>query len=180
MLTLPGTLSAGASPISSTWHNDLRAAVSELQTAVLPGHAYGVAYRAVAITGGTSTWQAYPLDTLATGATGCHLNAGQLVVDEAGDYEIRLIFSWATNGTGVRNAQVRLNSGGVVTGGTALASGPTPANASFSTSCIAIPTRRFTLIVGDYFEVWGWQSSGANLAAAVGLDALALRVERVA
>lgn len=71
--------------------------------------------------------------------------------------EIGLRISWAVSSTGKRHVQVRRNSGGSQSGGTAEC-GDVRFAADQSAACLA--SGPIDVTAGDYFEVFVWQSSG--------------------
>lgn len=94
-------------------------------------------------------------------------NNTRIYIRTAGKYEIGAQIEFASNASGNRQTMVRLNAAGSYTGGTLLAVNYQSPASGVSTSC-AIPTTEFDFGVGDYIEVFAYQSSGGNLNTVTG------------
>lgn len=120
---------------------------------------YGV--QATAQTLLTSTNTAITLDTGIVDPYNGHSNTtnpSRYVNQVAGSYLLSGCVGYAGNATGFRNAAIRVN-GTAVQGGVSEAAS---SSATFATT-IASPTVLKFLNVGDYVEIWAWQTSGGNL-----------------
>lgn len=92
----------------------------------------------------------------------------RLVARTDGKYEIVGAIRWATNATGLREAQIRLNGSTIL-----IKNAQTPAAAS-STDC-ATPPIEVGLAAGDYIELLGFQSSGGALLTVAAREVTFLR-----
>lgn len=90
--------------------------------------------------------------------------SNRIAVAATGRYRYFGALGFVSNGTGNRALQVRKNSAGSASGGTALCS-PAFVTATGGSSPTVIPfAGEDVLTAGDYFEVFGLQSSGGSLA----------------
>lgn len=109
--------------------------------------------------------QSETYDVVQAGDTGMHdlvTNNSRIYCRTPGKYRISGQLVFAANATGTRIAAVRRNAGGVVTSGNPLLS--TNQNAvSSGTTAVPLPPDVFTLVAGDYVELFGYQDSGAAL-----------------
>lgn len=132
-------------------------------------------YQGSAQTLSTATGTAINMDTeiydiVQSGDTASHdtsTNNTRLYCRTAGKYEVAGQVQFNSNATGVRVAMIRLNAAGSYSGGTALVQNTQGALSGGSTSAACIPTE-VELAVGDYIELFGYQTSGGNLALATG------------
>jgi hypothetical protein len=125
----------------------------------------------------TATYAAVALDSevydyVQSGDSPHHDNATQntrIVIRTAGLYEIVGQVGFANNATGGRIAQVRVNN-------SAVAAGSSPAVSGLGTNVMTgIVERR--LAIGDYVEIFGYQTSGGTLGIGQGADNTFLRVK---
>lgn len=129
-------------------------------------HAKGVlAYRSTAQTLSDSTPTAINLDSETRDDNGFHstsTNTSRLTVPTgyAGWYTIAAGISYASNTTGVRDCQIRLN-GNIIGLNRVLPA--TGGNDSFFSA-----PKLYYLAVGDYIEMYGYQTSGGNLNTVAG------------
>lgn len=94
-------------------------------------------------------------------------NNTRLVCRTTGKYEITGQVQFASNATGTRQAQIRLNAAGSGAGGTLLAAATQSPLTGISTSVSVLPIEA-QLAAGDYIEIFGVQSSGAALNTTAG------------
>jgi hypothetical protein len=116
----------------------------------------------------SSIWATITLDTELIDDYGGHsttTNTSRYTAQLAGWYEVSGSVTWLQNGTGTRGARLAVN-GTVVQGSAVMMS----TAASTTDTSVPTTTRVVYLNVGDYLEVQGWQSSGANLATKVDAD----------
>lgn len=110
---------------------------------------------------GTGSNVAITLDTGVVDTYGGHSNTtnnSRYTAQIAGYYLIAGCVGYAANATGFRQAALRVN-GTQVQGGT---NEQAASSASFATT-ISSPIIIKFLNVGDYAEIWGWQTSGGSL-----------------
>lgn len=115
----------------------------------------------------TITWDVEEYDTDAMHSTVS--NTGRLVAPVAGKYDITGRAMFATNATGFRQAQIRVNGTTVIDTDTDY--GPTAAG-----PCYLDLGRDWVLAASDYIEMLVSQSSGGNLNVGGGLDLLHLEM----
>lgn len=117
-------------------------------------------------------------DIVQAGDSPMHDNAtnnSRIVARTTGKYMISGQVEFASNSTGVRSVVVRLNAAGVSTGGTLIlqsVQGAVTANAT----TVAFGPIEVALTAGDHIEVFGYQTSGGNLALNAGSAQTFLRV----
>lgn len=96
-----------------------------------------------------------------------------------GKYEVVGQAAFDGNTAGTRIAQIRLNAGALVTGGSRLIqSVQSPVSASFSTY-VPLPAVIVQAAAGDYVELFMQQTSGVNIGVTPGADNTFLRVRLV-
>lgn len=103
-------------------------------------------------------------------------NNTRVVCRTSGKYEIAGQVYFAQNGTGARTGSIRLNAAGSASGGTPLVQSSQTPLASGGTA-LAFPVVEAVLNAGDYVEIFGFQSSGANLDTSTGLGVTFLRIK---
>jgi len=92
-------------------------------------------------------------------------NPSRVIIQTLGWFDIQTFIGYAGNATGQRYMQLRLNSAGSATGGTFITSnGVGVGDAHGAAFSPAINITYQAVNVGDYFEIFGWQSSGGALA----------------
>ena len=114
-----------------------------------------------------------------SGDTPMHDNATnntRIVCRTGGKYEITGQVQIGSNATGVRTAQIRLNSAGNAGSGTLLAINQQGAVSGGATSVGIIPVEA-VLSAGDYIEMFGTQTSGVNLTTVVGAGLTFMRMK---
>lgn len=89
-------------------------------------------------------------------------NNSRIVARTAGKYEVSGYVSFASNATGRRAGQVRVNAAGAVGSGTGIIFVAVAAVTGTVTT-VAMPPTVVTLAVGDYIEMFGFQDSGGAL-----------------
>lgn len=89
------------------------------------------------------------------------VNNTRYTAQVAGWYAVSGVVSFAANATGAREAFITKNAGAIGTGAVALY----PA-AGAGVTCVGTSTGLIQLAVNDYVELWGYQTSGGNLALA--------------
>ncbi|MDJ0345240.1 hypothetical protein QMK19_03740 [Streptomyces sp. H10-C2] len=108
---------------------------------------------------GNAAWALINIDTETQDFDGGHstvTNTQRWNCIVAGVYELSPVTAWAANGTGIRGVRVFKNNVAIPGGEGLVAAGSvtgTTASAFTSVQCA----------VGDYIEIWGYQSSGGNL-----------------
>jgi hypothetical protein len=96
------------------------------------------------------------------------VNPGRFTATTPGRYLFTVQLAYAVNSTGNRQLDIRKNSGGSSSGGTAVYAGRTGAIASLATTLsISLDV---TLAEDDHLEVFGTQSSGGSLATSPGVS----------
>lgn len=85
-------------------------------------------------------------------------NNSRYTAQVAGYYLIAGCVGYAPNGTGFRAASLRINGNVVQGASTEIAA----ASASYAVT-LAAPTLIKYMAVGDYAEIWAWQTSGSSL-----------------
>jgi hypothetical protein len=108
----------------------------------------------------TATWTSIAFDVEDNDSDAFHdtsTNNSRLTVPsgKAGRYDIVGHFAWESNATGLRYARVLLNGTTILTLDT-----QAPVSGDVTTHTVVVPN--YDLIVGDYVEVQGFQTSGAN------------------
>lgn len=88
-------------------------------------------------------------------------NTGRFVAQRTGRYLFGCSIRWASNATGYRLLQARINSGGSGSGGTELAQcSNNPISGTYTQQTLS---SYYTLTAGDYIEFFGFQTSGGAL-----------------
>lgn len=143
------------------------AQLTALNTAIsflmAPPSAY--AYRAAALSVGTSAWAliAYDNELLDTDTMVDIVgNPSRITIKTPGRFRIEGFANWAFNATGNRELMVRKNAAGSSVGGTQiqLAAVATAVTVSGTTQLIST---EITFAANDYIEMFGWQNSGGAL-----------------
>lgn len=146
------------------------------------------AYHSSASTTTTATWLVVPLqsetyDVVQSGDTPAHdntTNPSRIYFRTAGKYEIAGQITFAFNSTGTRQAEVKLNAGGVESAGTQLFFTVQGAVGSSVQTAVPIVPFVITVAAGDYIEVFAYQDSGGNLALVASSGRTFLRTKFVA
>ena len=102
-------------------------------------------------------------------------NNSRVHVRTTGKYEVSGQVYYATNATGTRSAEIRLNAAGAIGGGTRLSLNQQTAVSGVGTPATAPPIEA-ALSAGDYVEIFGTQTSGGNLNTAGGSGLTFLRI----
>jgi hypothetical protein len=103
-------------------------------------------------------------------------NNTRLYVRTSGKYEITGQVYFATNATGSRSADLRLNAAGNPAGGTRIALNQQTALSGVGSPATA-PVIEYPLVTGDYVEIFGMQNSGGALNTAGGSGLTLLRMK---
>lgn len=98
----------------------------------------------------------------------------RIVIQETGRYLVQAAGGFASNATGVRGIQVRLNAAGSAAGGVPLFTSHVVPPTGVSTFISDL--RAVGLTAGDYVELFLFQSSGGSLAGNPGVRDTYLRV----
>lgn len=136
------------------------------------------------ITSGTANLIGFDLevyDIVQSGDTPSHDNAtnnSRLICRTAGKYEIGGQIQIASNATGTRAVQVRLNAAGNPASGTLLGTSQQAPLTGASTS-VTLPPVRIALAIGDYIEMFATQTSGGALNTVIGQGTTFLRMDLV-
>lgn len=134
--------------------------------------------------GTSGTWgvlgfDAEVYDIVMAGDTAAHdtvtLNS-RVFARTTGKYEFSAGAQFASNATGLRAINVRLNAAGAIGSGTDLAVNYQSPVTGQPTS-VGVPTLELAMTAGDYLEVFGYQTSGGSLATQVGLGRTFLRLK---
>lgn len=131
-----------------------------------------------------NTWAAVTCDgevydIVQSGDTAAHdlsTNNSRIYVRTSGKYELSGQVQVASNATGYRAAQIRLNAAGSGVGGTFLAASYQGAISGVSTSVNVISVEA-PLNAGDYIELFGLQNSGGALNTVAGQGVTFLRMK---
>jgi hypothetical protein len=134
----------------------------------------------------SGTWLLVPLqaemfDVVQSGDSPSHdntTNNSRIYFRTAGKYEVSGQVGFTVNTNGYRQAEVKINSGGVETGGTQVVqSGQSPT----STIVTAVPIVPVAVSVaaGDYVELFANQNSGGNLDLFAGSGRTFLRTRLI-
>lgn len=142
------------------------------------------AYESTAQTTTTGTWLLVALaseiyDIVQSGDSPSHdntTNNSRIYIRTTGIYEITGQAQFVANSSGARQATIRLNSGGVSTGGTIIIQN-TQSNAGTLTTSVSMTTVEASLTAGDYLEMFAWQNSGGNLDTLAGYSATFMRMK---
>ena len=152
---------------------NLNAIKSTVDFWALTPRAYAWQSTTVSTTTSTSTlmpFQSEVFDVVQSGDSPMHdtsTNNSRIVVRTPGKYTITGQVTFDNNGTGVRQAFIRLNAAGAAGGGTQVTLANAPALTAVPTSVpLAIVT--IPLVAGDYVELFGWQNSGGALGTTIG------------
>jgi hypothetical protein len=129
------------------------------------------AYLSSATTTTTSVWlvvglQSEMFDVVQSGDSPSHDNAtnsSRIYFRTPGKYEVSGQITFAANSTGTRQAQLKLNAGGVEASGTQLFFTVQGAVAGGVQTSVPIIPFAVTASAGDYIEVFAMQTSGGNL-----------------
>lgn len=118
-------------------------------------------------------------DIVQSGDTASHDNTtdpSRVYIRTTGKYEISGQLVFATNATGVRTAQIRLNAAGASGAGTQLIQTNQGAVTGVP-SFVPIAPFEASLSAGDHIEMFGTQTSGGALASSAGSNNTFLRVK---
>ena len=118
-------------------------------------------------------------DYVQSGDTAAHdlvTDNSRVYIRTSGIYELSGQVQIATNATGVRQAQIRLNAGGSSAAGSLLAVNQQSPVTGASTSVGIIPVE-VPLVAGDYVEIFGFQNSGGALNTVAGQGVTFLKVK---
>lgn len=117
-----------------------------------------------AISVSNASWTLITFDSERFDVDGMHntsSNTGRFVAQRTGRYWFGCCIRWASDSSGYRGLQARLNSAGSGSGGTELAQvSQPPVNGTYTQQSL---TSYYTLTAGDYVEFFGFQSSGGAL-----------------
>lgn len=102
-------------------------------------------------------------------------NNTRVYIRTTGKYEISGQVYYASNATGVRLADIRLNAAGSGAGGTRLVLNQNSPLSGVGTPVACVPIEA-SLTAGDYVEIFGQQTSGGALNTAGGLGLTFLRI----
>lgn len=133
----------------------------------------------------TSTAVAFDLevyDVVQSGDSPSHdntTNNTRVYIRTTGKYEISGQVYFASNATGSRTADIRLNAAGSGAGGTRLVLNQQAPLSGAGTAVGCIPVEA-SLVAGDYVEIFGQQTSGGALNTAGGLGLTFLRLKLTA
>lgn len=122
-------------------------------------------YQTAATASVNAVWIALGMDTTTVDTYGGHSNTtnnSRYTAIVAGTYEICGTVAWPANSVGARGVRIMKNGSTVITGA-ATFTGTTNGDVY----AIATPTYQVAMQVGDYLEVWGFQSSGGALSTSV-------------
>lgn len=131
------------------------------------------AYNSAAFTAGVSgtaivlTMNSTLYDTDAT-MHSTSTNTSRVFINTAGKYVFTTMAVWAGNATGYRQVDIRKNAGGSAAGGTRLWMGIKPAEVVTSLTENSAATAPIPMSVGEYVEVFLYQTSGGSLATTTG------------
>ena len=103
-------------------------------------------------------------------------NNTRLYAKTAGYYAISATIGFATNGTGTRGIQLRLNAAGSASGGTLLYDLTFP-TVSGANATVILPQFTYPLALDDYVELFGSQSSGGALNVTGGVNNTVLQMQ---
>ena len=111
------------------------------------------------------------LNTYETNDSGMSVTADRITITQAGQYIVSAQVQWASNGTGSREAFIRIN------GGTIFLDTYVVPNSSDLTS-VAMNTIK-TFAVNDYIEIRWFQNSGGSLNVNAGIEDTFLSVHQL-
>jgi hypothetical protein len=118
----------------------------------------------------TGNWQKVPLDTSTfdLGADAAHFDNtnDRLLIHRSGLYLVQGSIIFAANGTGIRSLQLAPNGSTPSTGTGTIDTDAIAGSAAAGATLRGSTIWRFN--AGDYVELYGFQSSGGNLAYSVG------------
>ena len=121
--------------------------------------------QATATASTSGIWIALGMDTTTTDTYGGHSNTtnnSRYTAQVAGWYEVSGTVAWPINSAGARGVRIQKNGATIPTGAAAF-TGTTNGDVY----AIATPAYQVQLNVGDYVEIWGFQSSGGALSTNV-------------
>lgn len=145
---------------AAAYFNALRDAVNFLANPPL-----ATLYQSTATASANAVWIALGLDTTTQDTYGGHSNTTnntRYTAIVAGTYEVCGTVAWPANSVGARGVRIMKNGSTVVTG-SATFTGTTNGDVY----AITTPAYQVPMQVGDYLEVWGFQSSGGALSTSV-------------
>ena len=182
MGTIPTIATAVAGTVeTAAYMNSIKAANDFW---ALTPRAYVYQSSVTSVANSAASWTLLPMqaevfDIVQSGDSPMHdttTDPSRVYIRTAGKYEINGQIQFASNATGYRAVQVRVNAAGAYASGTQAVM--TPVDASSTTVCsVPIPTVELNLSVGDYVEAFGQQNSGAALNTVVGAGISFLRVK---
>lgn len=155
-------------------------AVSDFWALTPRCYAYSSVAQSIPNTTGTAidmTSEVY--DIVQAGDSGSHggvTNPSRIQIRTTGKYEITGQIQFASNATGIRTAQVRMNAAGNVASGTLLSTNQQAPLTGASTS-VTLPVVEVALTDTDYVEMFATQTSGGALNTVSGQGTTFLRIK---
>jgi hypothetical protein len=162
----PRTFTVGEIETAAFYNSSVRDAVGFLIGAPICN-----AVQATAQTVNSGIWTPLTLDSTVVDSYGGHSNStnnSRYTAQVAGWYQVSGAVCWAANTTGWRGVRTLRNGVTATVGGATEVQANTVAAAL---TTLATPTVIVFLNVGDYVEVEGYQTTGAQLLTAVNSDA---------
>lgn len=123
------------------------------------------------------TWDTENEDT--DGMHNTSSNTSRILLNTIGLYEVRYFVRWPTGMTGNIVVNLRLNSGGVASGGSSLRTTNEAANTSGTTETERCINYRPTSPGTDYLEVFVTQSAGSTKTTTGGARVTGMQVRRI-
>ena len=154
--------------VDDFWALTPRCSVYNSSTQSIPNNAYELL-----------TFNSEVYDIVQSGDSPSHDNAtnnSRVYIRTSGKYEVAGQYQAASNATGYRAAQIRLNAAGSSAGGTLVTVNQQGAVSGVSTSVGIIPVE-VALTAGDYLEMFAIQNSGGALNTVAGAGVTYLRMK---
>lgn len=155
--TSPATVVTGTT-ITSAWGNSVKAGEDFLANAPTCRVYNSASIATVTATDTRMTFntERFDNDTMHSTVT----NTGRITINTAGVYEFKFHYRWQQNATGYRQTRIVLNPSGAGAG-TEIGFKLVPGNGV--NVLIESLSTRWKCIVGDFVEVWCFQTSGGGL-----------------
>lgn len=182
MGTIPTIATATAGTVATAAYMNSIKAANDFWA--LTPRAYVYQSSVTSVANSAASWTLLPMqaevfDIVQSGDSPMHdttTDPSRIYIRTTGKYEINGQVQVATNATGYRAIQVRLNAAGSSSGGSQISL--TYVDASSTTVCsVPIPTVEVSLTAGDYVEAFAQQNSGTALNTIVGSGVSFLRVK---
>ena len=169
--TVPRTWVAGESETATIFNAHLR---DQLRFLANPPRCVATASSTAAISDGVWTLVAFDAETVDTDTMHDNsTNNSRIIFTTAGTYTVTARTSWPVSAVGRRIMHARLNSGGSVSGGTAIVQAEAAqVEPSYASTTVEFTVPNLVVAANDYIEIFRYQSSGGSLAPETSISAI--------